>query len=649
MNQAISPTILLLVLLFPLSCLGQSPLQTERLKKAYPESGEIYLLKSHETRIDLIDGKPQIYTDLTHDQLVLDKNTGSYNSSGIQFSGFQKIENIHASTLVPKLLHYKRIPVQKFVTKDVLATGVFHDDTKIIEFQYPAVCYGARKVLSYRSHLSEPRFMGPFHFSAHIPTKKAVLTITHHKDIEIGWKAFGMDEKKADYSVEVEGDYWTHRWVMHDVPKLESESSAPNVRYFSPHVVPYIKSYKVNGQKTTLLANVSDLHKWYYGMVKDINQSPNQQLKNLVDSLTQDISDTEAKAKKIYYWVQDNIKYVAVEDGLAGFIPRQASAVCDKRYGDCKDMASLITTMFSLAGLQAHLVWIGTDNIPYSYSEVPTPLADDHMIAAYKSPIDNQYHFLDATGKNTPYSHPTAFIQGKEAMINLGQGRFEIVRVPEMESQSNLFQDSVYLNIDGDLLQGNGNSQIMGYQKSNLTNRLYAADSLQKLRYLNGFFAKGNNTFAIRDINAENLLNRDSPLQMEYSFEIADYMQSNGDEIYLNLHLDKIYRKEHLEKNRKQPVKNRFKSQFHYTVALEIPNNYSVTYLPQNQEFSSSHFGFSITYEQVENVIVMHYKFQNNLLLLEPYQFQAWNEMIDELNQAYGETLIIKKKRTGTE
>ena len=49
--------------------------------------------------------------------------------------------------------------------------------------------------------------------------------------------------------------------------------------------------------------------------------------------------------------LQNNINYVAFEDGLGGFIPRGAASVCDKRYGDCKDKSLLLVTLLRDEGL----------------------------------------------------------------------------------------------------------------------------------------------------------------------------------------------------------------------------------------------------------------------------------------------------------
>ena len=136
------------------------------------------------------------------------------------------------------------------------------------------------------------------------------------------------------------------------------------------------------------------------------------------------------QAKALYNWVRNSIKYIAVEDGLGGFIPDNPSAVARKRFGDCKGMSCLLATMMRHAGLDAHECWIGTRDIPYTYTENYTPFVDNHMITAYKH--NNTWYFLDATDEFIPFGYPSAFIQGKEALIGIDKENYVLETVPVM-------------------------------------------------------------------------------------------------------------------------------------------------------------------------------------------------------------------------
>ena len=55
-----------------------------------------------------------------------------------------------------------------------------------------------------------------------------------------------------------------------------------------------------------------------------------EQLKSKVTELTAKAKTDEEKIKNIYYWVQDNIRYIAFEDGIAGFKPDDSQNVFKK-------------------------------------------------------------------------------------------------------------------------------------------------------------------------------------------------------------------------------------------------------------------------------------------------------------------------------
>src|SRR5690606_28188930 len=132
---------------------------------------------------------------------------------------------------------------------------------------------------------------------------------------------------------------------------------------------------------------------------------------------------------------------------------RQAKLVYERKFGDCKDMSSIITEMAKYANIpNVNLTWIGSRSIPYTYHEVPTPAVDDHMIATYEDAKGNIY-FLDATDSYTKFGLPSGFIQGKEAMIQNGES-YKLVKVPVVNFGENASQMLVDLQLENTLLKG---------------------------------------------------------------------------------------------------------------------------------------------------------------------------------------------------
>ncbi|MBC8644862.1 transglutaminase domain-containing protein [Flavobacterium lindanitolerans] len=174
-----------------------------------------------------------------------------------------------------------------------------------------------------------------------------------------------------------------------------------------------MKDYTIDKNTTKVLDNTEELYNYYKSFIKNLNKTDDTELKELSVELTEGLSSDTEKIKKIFYWVKDNIKYIAFENGYEGFIPREASTVFKRKFGDCKDMSSIITSMANYAGIKNVTVsWIGTREIPYSYEQLPTPSVDNHMIAVYND--NGNYIFLDATDRE-PLWNPNFFYSGERS------------------------------------------------------------------------------------------------------------------------------------------------------------------------------------------------------------------------------------------
>ena len=96
------------------------------------------------------------------------------------------------------------------------------------------------------------------------------------------------------------------------------------------------------------------MYGWYRSLVNSMdNQTAD--IESTVAELLNNIDDDEEKIKALYYWVQDNIRYIAFEDGIAGFKPDECQNVFNKKFGDCKGMANLLKEMLIVAGFDARL------------------------------------------------------------------------------------------------------------------------------------------------------------------------------------------------------------------------------------------------------------------------------------------------------
>ena len=399
----------------------------------------------------------------------------------------------------------------------------------------------------------------------------------------------------------------------------------------------------IDDKKIDVLDDTQKLFNYYKGFVKNLNQKEDADLKEETLKITENLSSDEDKIKGIFYWVKDNIKYIAFENGYEGFIPREASLVYKRKFGDCKDMASIITDMAKYANIpNVTVAWIGTRKIPYTYADLATPAVDDHMIAVFKN--GENYIFLDATDKETRFGIPTAFIQGKEALFSDKQ-TYKIIPVPTVTPQENEIKDELKLTIENDKLVGSGKMQFHGYNRSHILMQIGDATNKTRFELIKSLVLKGNNKFNLKEYKEENLKNRDLPYVINYDFDLNNYVLKVDKELYINLLLDKLFEKMTIEKDRVSKFEFDYLSLVNNNYELTVPVNYDIEYLPQNFNLDNDLIKVMCTYEKKNNKIILRFQLNQKKLLLDYSDFELWNESIKKLKNTYSESIILKEKK----
>ncbi|WP_094766270.1 transglutaminase-like domain-containing protein [Aquimarina agarivorans] len=422
------------------------------------------------------------------------------------------------------------------------------------------------------------------------------------------------------------------------------DSGAPSFRTIVPHIIPILTSYKTKKGTKKLSSSVGDLYNWYYSLVENVNtESSSPELVALVKELTKDKKTDLERVKAIYYWTQENVKYIAFEYALGGFIPREANDVFRKKYGDCKDNSSILSEMLEIANLKGNLTWIGTRSIPYTYSEVPTPAVDNHMILSYTE--GEKVYYLDATGRYTPIDMPSSFIQGKEALIGIGKNDFVVKKVPVVPAERNQISDSIYINIEGKKVIGKGKFVTNGYLKTDL---FHALEKLTKQKDLKEFYTyqlrKGSNRFLIDDFKEANKFAYDKAYSVDYTFNIENYAQGYENEVYVNMNFNRDLSRLKEDDNRKSGKQFNYKSTNEMTSVLEIPSTMQLDYVPESFEISNDFFSCKIEYATKSNQVIYKLSVTQNFIELTLEEQKELNKMIKKIEKNYKEVVILKKK-----
>lgn len=612
-------------------------------KNLYPDARLVRLNQETIVNIALENNDIEITQEFIEEDLYMDEAATMGSKKSLNFSAFFELNSIEASSLNFENGKYRETKVEEFKEKDELDVS-FYDDTKSLNFIYPKLRKGSKSKLKYSEKVKNPRFLSSFYFGDFLPIVNTKVTLIADKDISLQFREFNTEGLDIAFSQTEKRGEIIYTWEVKNSEEYDYESGVPSFQKVLPHIIPIITSYKVGGETVSLLKDVADLHNWYVSLVKDINKTKTDDgLVKLVNELTTGMDNDLDKVRAIYYWTQQNIKYIAFEYALGGFVPREANDVFQKKYGDCKDNSSILHKMLEIAGLQGNLTWIGTRKIPYSYSEVPTPAVDNHMILSYSD--KGTTYFLDATGRYTPLEFPSSFIQGKEALITKGDNRFELVTVPVIPADKNAQIETNSINIVGNGIEGNSKTILTGYQKIDYFNRLENANTETKLTdFYNVWLRKGSNKFLIKSVNEKNKYHYEDDFEIDYSFTVNDYVKNLGDEIYINMNLNRELSDFKTEKDRKYEIDYDYKQHFSFTNVLNIPEGYQLEYLPDAINVSNEFMEAAISYTTENNKVIYKHTITLDFLTLDTTQQKKVNELIKKIDKQYKEIVILKKK-----
>jgi hypothetical protein len=650
--KRVSPLIIFLLLLLlhkavaAPSSLSQNPAALlQQYQKEYPGEPGLFLEQRTEVQISARAGAVQVQATHFYDMLHLSEQSNGYAQEVLHANSFTRLLNIDAYSLVPNNSRYKKVKVEQFEEKDNVSSGfIFYDDTRLTRFVFPGARPGTRNVLNYTQSFTEPRFLTPWYPGSALSVEKAELKIITDAQVHLNFKVFHAEGLDLKFEMQETGGKKIYRWSAANLKGYRSfEEGAPEAPHHIPHLIYWVERVD-QATAASGLATPADLYNFYTSFIKDLKPEGNAALQATVDSLVHSAKTDEEKVRRIFYWVQDHIKYIAFEDGMRGFVPHGATRVFNNRYGDCKDMSSITWTMLRMAGVQeAHLAWIGTRRLPYRYEEVPTPIVDNHMIAVYKNPAGT-WVYLDATNQHSQYGLPSSMIQGKQALIALSDEKFELAEVPVISASHNTRIDSLQLRIENKGLQGSGRLLLKGYPKTFTTYQLEGTSRQEERERVKKMLTKGHNKFFLGEYSIANVYERDAPLQIDYSFGLEDYHRQLGNELYINLHLERDFEHSKIDlQKRRQPIEREFHYDETQLVRLEIPKGYRLQYLPPSQEHNHPLFGFEFRYRQQGTVVVLEKKLRISHLMLQKENFEHWNQMVALLQSAYREVVILEK------
>jgi len=215
-------------------------------------------------------------------------------------------------------------------------------------------------------------------------TESFVLTVDHPTDVVVEFETFAPQGAlpKIQHPSPTQTVY-----LLTNLPRLERRTG-----YAWNGLHAMVFPHFSRGGKSLLPSSPETFAAWYKSLLHAVPE-PSETLERTAREVTASAVTPRAKAKALFDFVKQNIRYAADERNLGAIVPRPPAEVLARTYGDCKDKAYLLQALGRTVGIDLPMVLIDTRGVP------GLPMLNvglfNHCISAFED--EGKWIFMDPT------------------------------------------------------------------------------------------------------------------------------------------------------------------------------------------------------------------------------------------------------------
>jgi hypothetical protein len=232
---------------------------------------------------------------------------------------------------------------------------------------------------------TQPQLL-PESFTCFHATPSAFQIGKHHFRVRFSSnKKLQWRSSQADYTPAIKEDGSTTEWTWErdQVVKTKIESNIPEFTL------------------PPMWIQITDLSDWSEisaAILKEWPQvEPSERLQQEVEAICGPASSLNEKVEALIRHLQDDYRYLSVKTVAGGQIPQHPEEIIRRRYGDCKDLSLLLSSLINTLGVNARPIIVHESKGKILPDMLPSPSLFNHAIVAYE--LEGTTRWVDPTLK----------------------------------------------------------------------------------------------------------------------------------------------------------------------------------------------------------------------------------------------------------
>lgn len=437
-------------------------------------------------------------------------------------------------------------------------------------------------------------FWKTYVFNNFVPTQSATYRLLTPKDYPINIKTIHIDKEAKKSELD---EFICYEWSFENLEKCKDESYMPNLS----EVGMSLHLSTVDSWET-----IAD---WYSDLALP-RAKEDYNLNQVYNSIFEgkDFKSKAEKAKAIYDYIGDNIRYSSLSFRQSNFVPQKPMVTISTQLGDCKDVSTLYHTLAKKAGLETHLVLVNTRDNGEKTMQLPS-IDFNHCII--KIELDEGTLFQELTDSKLPFGAVPKTIANAQALVipNSAEDTAgkELIHIPNAKIVANKIKRNIDIKIIDSEMSIHTNVTAGGRAASDYRHyfsgmpKEQTRKTVQKV--LGSYF---ENNLKLDDYKFEKMEARNVDFVMEADFVVEDEAISIG-----GFNAVKIPFFEKLaslnafaDEEREHPFiywAYENNDLYETEITLTLPEGAKEVEIPENASFKNDFVDYKLTIEKVNN------------------------------------------------
>jgi hypothetical protein len=567
---------------------------------------------------------------------VLTKQGRAVGNQSIEYLGdWESVEILFARTILPDstLLHLAENALE---VGSVFGAYPDYENQRRVKFTLKEVKEGSVVDFCYRIDRKPAQILHPLlareYFKSLEPIVRKEFVVVAPKGVELSITARNLGEN-VNYLKESDEAKTRYSWVAVNAPRFERESDMPPYPDTMPNVVVTIQEDwgRIGREFAAVLAQ---------------NLVVDESLKNRVETITEGKSTPVEKARALYAFVAQQIRNLQISPSQSSYTVHELPQILSRGQANPLDKAFLLYGMLKSSGFDVHYLLC----LPRSQGAFPK---QNPCLSLLSSPallvkIEEDTFYLALFSDSTDFGYIPPYLQGAAALL-IDEKEPQLVEIPLLPASEEFTESTTAATLTAD---GTIKAKTVRKALGHYASEWRQLGNLRPEELKQSFekrVAEIHSNARLLSFNAGNLKDLNSPVVIEYEYEIPDYALKAGTEL-MAFRLPEIdYSASSIEKwERTLPLFWANTFSYRNFVRVVIPETYEVRYIPESVQSYSGYEPF--TYYRArftldDDAVVFTDECVRNSVLENAVKYASLLDAIQTSARVSNEWVVLEAKR----